>query len=195
MDLRYIAPEWRALNSRLLLFFSGRKHKWKQKSSESKKKYVEEKKAVTSWCYVMHVSLVSCSRCVETNRSTLYCNTLQHTATHCNTLQHRQLLLGVTPRQLLLDACEFGLHHIQDVLWQIGVRYAATHCNTLPHTATHWNALQHTATHCNTLQHTATHCNTLQRHARHVWHESFISCVVYTTNASFIIFHHLSWVV
>jgi len=49
----------------------------------------------------------------------------------------------------------------------------ATHCNTLQHTATqvirrwlaatHCNTLQHTATHCNTLQHTATHCNTLQR--------------------------------
>ena len=41
---------------------------------------------------------------------------------------------------------------------------AATHCNTLRHTATHathCNTLQHTATHCNTLQHTATHCNTL----------------------------------
>ena len=35
---------------------------------------------------------------------------------------------------------------------------AATHCNTLQHTATHCNTLQHTATHCNTLQHTATHC-------------------------------------
>ena len=31
---------------------------------------------------------------------------------------------------------------------------AATHCNTLQHTATHRNTLQHTATHCNTLQRT-----------------------------------------
>jgi len=29
---------------------------------------------------------------------------------------------------------------------------AATHCNTLQHTATHCNTLQHTVTHCNTLQ-------------------------------------------
>ena len=35
---------------------------------------------------------------------------------------------------------------------------AATHCNTLQHTATHCTTLHHTATHCNTLQHTATHC-------------------------------------
>jgi len=44
---------------------------------------------------------------------------------------------------------------------------AATHCNTLQHTATHCNTLQHTATHCNTLQHTATYCNTLQHTAAH----------------------------
>ena len=30
---------------------------------------------------------------------------------------------------------------------------AATHCNTLQHTATHCNTRQHTETHCNTLQH------------------------------------------
>jgi len=48
---------------------------------------------------------------------------------------------------------------------------AATHCNTLQHTATHCNTLQHTATHlcfrCRWLQHTATHCNTLQHIATH----------------------------
>jgi len=47
-------------------------------------------------------------------------------------------------------------------------RYAATHCNTLQHTATYdlrtdalISTLQRTATHCNTLQHAATRCNTL----------------------------------
>jgi len=60
---------------------------------------------------------------------------------------------------------------------------AATHCNTLQHTATRCNTLHHAASHCNTLQHkgrallphhagpydvmalrtsAATHCNTLQ---------------------------------
>jgi len=54
-------------------------------------------------------------------------------------------------------------------------QHAATHCNTLQHTATQWHhsALslvpivksQHAATHCNTLQRNATHCNTLQHTA------------------------------
>jgi len=39
--------------------------------------------------------------------------------------------------------------------------FAATHCNTLKHTATHCNTLQHTATLCNALQRTATHAHTL----------------------------------
>jgi len=49
---------------------------------------------------------------------------------------------------------------------------AATHCNTLHHTATHCKTLQHNAIPCNTLQHTCTlatwqatssiHSNTLQ---------------------------------
>jgi len=39
---------------------------------------------------------------------------------------------------------------------------AATHGNTLQHTATRCNTLQHTATRCNTLQHAAIRCNTLQ---------------------------------
>jgi len=44
---------------------------------------------------------------------------------------------------------------------------AATHCNTLQHTAPHCITLHRTATHCNTLQHSATHCNTLKRTATH----------------------------
>jgi len=44
---------------------------------------------------------------------------------------------------------------------------AATHCNTLQHTATRCNTLQHAATRCNTLQHAATRCNTLQHAATH----------------------------
>ena len=69
---------------------------------------------------------------------------------------------------------------------------AATHCNTLQHTATqqhtawtvaccidirsrytlqhaakHCNTLQHTTTHCHTQPHTATHCNTLQHTVTH----------------------------
>ena len=49
----------------------------------------------------------------------------------------------------------------------VGMRHAATHCNTLQHVSTHCNTLQHTATLCNTLQHSATHCNTLQHTATH----------------------------
>jgi len=68
-------------------------------------------------------------------------------------------------------------------LWFPGamVLFAATHCNTLQHTAAHCStqqhaaaqcstlqhALQHTATHCSTLQHTAAHCNTLQHAPTH----------------------------
>jgi len=78
--------------------------------------------------------------------------------------------------------------------WRVDIRcasLAATHCNTLQHTAAHCNTLQtarhcnkgwicgvhlslalfftlrHTVTHCNTLQHTMTHCNTLQHTATH----------------------------
>jgi len=64
------------------------------------------------------------------------------------------------------------------------LQHAATHCNTLQHTATKHqhttNILQHAPTHCNTLQHTATkhkviaanddiaiHCNTLQHTTTH----------------------------
>ena len=46
-------------------------------------------------------------------------------------------------------------------LLRIGMRYAATHCNTLQHTATHCNTLQHSASHCNTLQNTAKYGSTL----------------------------------
>ena len=47
--------------------------------------------------------------------------------------------------------------------------HAATHCNTLQHTATQgvcvWVTPLVMHTHCNTLQHAATHCNTLQHTA------------------------------
>jgi len=67
----------------------------------------------------------------------------------------------------------------------IGYSHAATHCNTLQHTARHCNSkyigYSHTAAHGNTLQHTATHgdskyigyshtathCHTLQHTATH----------------------------
>jgi len=60
--------------------------------------------------------------------------------------------------------------------------YAATHCNTLQHTATHCNKSKtsmrvtlskvpwssvYATTHCNTLQHIETHCNTPQHIATH----------------------------
>ena len=95
-----------------------------------------------------------------------HCNTLQHTATHCNAEAClRALIQGdftnntevVQTMTVLLASSEASLR-----------RYiAATHCNTLQHTATHCNTLQHTATPCNTLQHTATHCNTPQHTAAH----------------------------
>jgi len=47
----------------------------------------------------------------------------------------------------------------------IGTTDAATHCNTLQHTAAHYSTLQHTAARCSTLQHAATRCNTLQHAA------------------------------
>jgi len=79
---------------------------------------------------------------------------LQHTATHCN------------------SPWMHSWNHSHPLA-------AATHCNTLQHTATHCNTRQHTSTHgntlqltlkaqlksvssissSNTLQHTATHCN------------------------------------
>ena len=76
----------------------------------------------------------------------LYCNTLQHTATHCNTLQHT-----ATHCNTLCGNAE---------------RMHSLYCNTLQHTATHCNTLCGNAErmhslYCNTLQHTATHCNIL----------------------------------
>jgi len=73
---------------------------------------------------------------------TLYCDTLQHTATHCNILQHTATHCNT-------------------------LQLTATHCNTLQHTATHCNTRQLIATHRNTLQLTATHCNSLQHIATH----------------------------
>jgi len=94
-----------------------------------------------------------------------------HTATHCNTFTHCYTL------QNRFETSPF---------WPAGpmFRFAATHCNTLQHTATHCNTLQHIATHCSTdfgphhsdrlglcfllLRHTATYCNTLQHTATQI---------------------------
>ena len=70
-------------------------------------------------------------------------------------------------------------------------RTAATHCNSLQHTATHRNTLQHcrlrrchqatrrpqhTAAHRNTPQHTTTHHNTQRRRPCRCQHFCFFSC-------------------
>ena len=99
-----------------------------------------------------------------------YCNILQHTAAHCSTRKR-------LPSTHEKDDCSYTRERLR----------AATHCNTLQHTATHERdycsysgkslhhikptkrnyALQHTATYCNTLQHTATYCNIQQHTATH----------------------------
>jgi len=81
---------------------------------------------------------------------------MQHAVIHCSTLHH------TATGGCLRKIC------------------AATHCNTLQHTAIHGNTLQHIAIHCNTLHktikhaphctalhHTALHCNAPQRTAMH----------------------------
>ena len=107
---------------------------------------------------------------------TLYCSTLQHTATHCNTLQHtaahcntlQHTATHTNDEDMLALADADGQIGTQD--FRLTLQHTATHCNTLQHAAIHCNTLQHTAntaTHCNTLQHTATRCNTLQHTATH----------------------------
>jgi len=114
-----------------------------------------------------------------------YCNTLQHAATHCNTLQHTATHYRVPNK---LRRCYFASHFLP--MSPVGKAHlagidmqdngdetfsrrlsAATHCNTLQHTATlqatatYYKTMQHTTTPCNTLQQIATHCNTLQHTA------------------------------
>jgi len=63
---------------------------------------------------------------------------LQHAATHCNTPHH---------------STHESHKSLGDRDWKPP---AATHCNTLQHTATHCNTLQYTTTHYHMLQHTGT---------------------------------------
>ena len=71
----------------------------------------------------------------------IFCNTLQHTATHCNTLQHTAAQTNSSSSIASISSA------ISRSL------FTATLCNSLQRTATHYNTLQHTATHCNALQH------------------------------------------
>jgi len=66
---------------------------------------------------------------------------------------------------------------------------AATHCNTLQHTATHsihaatsecMHLMHAAATHCNTLQHTATHCNTLHICISYTCRTNVYTCHIHT---------------
>ena len=114
-------------------------------------------------------------------RSIANCNTLQHVAAHCNMLQHTksshladkkdasswQYMCSLQHTATHRNSLQHTAPHLADKeeisSWKMDV-LAATHCNTLQHTATHCNTLQHTAPHGNTLQHTATHCHTSCRH-------------------------------
>jgi len=139
---------------------------------------------------MMHIRTPSC---ITLPRTATHCrknNTLQHTAAHCNVVH--QTAICCTKLQYIVPHCNtqsIEPTHMTSFphIW-LG---AASHCNTLQHTATHCNTLRHTATHCNawhdhclidaelprtathwnTLQHTATHCstpyNTLQRNTAH----------------------------
>jgi len=81
-------------------------------------------------CIHMHICMYVCA-CVHACVYTPACGS------HCNTLQQP----ATTHCSLLIVAT------------------AATHCNTLQHTATHCNTLQYTAAHCNALRHAVSHCN------------------------------------
>jgi len=127
-----------------------------------------------------------------TTRNARACRITHSSLIHHSSLTHHSLLTHstITPHSLIRHVMTFHRYDARkgdlktdSTLQRIATHHnklAATHCNTLQHTATHCNTLQHrgntlqhTATHCNTLQHTvtccitlhhtATHCNTLQR--------------------------------
>jgi len=102
--------------------------------------------------HVQECVAVCCSMQHTAHCNTLHVatHTLQHTATHCNTLRE-STRKSVPPRARSRgDGCG------KCVRGGGGLEAAATHCNTLQHTAQHCNILHHTATPCNTLQHTTT---------------------------------------
>ena len=129
------------------------------------------------------------NRCQSYSAS--HCNRLQYTATHRNIWMRHVTLTpcqSYSRRTAIKDDCitRHATH-----MNAPPVSYAATHCNTLYHTATDERVTQqdthmtepvsYAATHCNTLQHTATDdstshtyewaivifCNTLQHTATH----------------------------
>ena len=89
---------------------------------------------------------------------TYKCVTLQRTATLCNTLQHT------------VACCKHPAIHCTCVAGskKICTSYTATQrCVILPHVASFCNTLQRAATHCNTLQHTAYAFRLWWRYALH----------------------------
>jgi len=75
---------------------------------------------------------------------------MQNAAMCCNVLQHTAPTFFNSGYELTVQEND---------------KDAATHCNTLQHTATHCHTQQHAAMHCNTLPHAATRCNALQHTA------------------------------
>ena len=99
------------------------------------------------------------THCNTPQHTATYCDTLQQTATHCNTPSFvlPQSIVSYCKRSpIARGLCEeFYCNRIARGLCPIDTRGLCARCVLL--------RCPIAATHCNTLQHTATYCDTLQR--------------------------------
>jgi len=133
----------------------------------------------TDACVCIYIHQVYIHTYIHTSTQT-HTRARTHTHTHANIyinskvccwsqVAHSQAAHGRFIYLLRVAVChDTATHEIKRIRQADGMRFLASHCNTLQRAATHCNTLQHTATCCNTLQqHTSTRCNALHHTATH----------------------------